>query len=78
MPDYAFNRRAKRRFRPEGDDGEELAFAEDGEPAFAKRDRHRRRLPAADAFDAADGLPAGDRWSTWDQPSASERGVGIA
>jgi RIO kinase 1 len=74
VPDYAFNRRAKRRPRPDDGDDEELAFAEDDEPAFAKRNRHRRRLPAADAFDAADGLPEGDRWSTWDQPSASERG----
>ena len=72
MPDYAFNRRARRRFRPNGDD--ESAFAEYDEPSFAKRNRHRRRLPGADAFDAVDGLPEGDRWSTWDQPSASERG----
>ena len=83
MPDYSFNRRAKRRLRPDGDDDEELAFAEDDEelafaeddePAFAKRNRHRRRLPAADAFDAADGLSDRDHWSSWDQPSASERG----
>jgi RIO kinase 1 len=73
VPDYAFDRRAKRRFRPDHDD-EEFAFAENDEPAFAKRNRHRRRLPAPDALDAADGLPEGDRWSTWDQPSASERG----
>jgi RIO kinase 1 len=76
VPDYSFNRRAKRRFRPDDDDDEEFAFAaaDDDEPVFAKRNRHRRRLPAADAFDARDGLPEGDRWSTWDQPSASERG----
>jgi RIO kinase 1 len=75
VPDYSFNRRAKRRFRPDDDD-EEFAFAaaDDDDPVFAKRNRHRRRLPAADAFDARDGLPEGDRWSTWDQPSASERG----
>ncbi len=71
MSDYSFNRRAKRRFRPDGDDEE---FAADDEPAFAKRNRHRRRLPAPDAFDAADGLPEGDRWSIWDQSTASERG----
>ena len=48
MPDYAFNRRAKRRLRPDGDDDEELALAEDDdEPTFAKRNRHRRWLPAA-------------------------------
>jgi RIO kinase 1 len=70
MPDYAYDRRwdrgkrGKRRFDDDPDH----------EPAFAKRDRNRRSLPAADAFDAVDGLPDGDRWSTWDQPSASERG----
>jgi RIO kinase 1 len=73
VPDYAFDHRAKRRFRPDRDD-EEFAFAEDDQPSFAKRNRHRRRLPAAGAFDATDGLPEGDRWTTWDQPSASERG----
>ena len=61
MPDFAFDRRGKRRF-------------DDDEPAFAKRRRHRPSLPAPDAFDSVDGLPEGDRWSTWDQPSAGERG----
>ncbi len=79
MPDYAFSRRAQRRFAPHDepdhdDDDDEYDVAEDGEPTFARRSRHRRRLPAADAFDAADGLAEGDRWSTWDQPSVSERG----
>jgi RIO kinase 1 len=74
VPDYRFNRRANRRFRPDRADDAEFAFAGDDEPSFAKRNRHRRRLPAADAFDATDGLPEGDRWSTWDQPAASERG----
>jgi len=46
----------------------------DDEPAFAKRNRHRRRLPPADAFDHVDRLPEGDRWSTWDQSTAGERG----
>jgi RIO kinase 1 len=70
MPDYAYNRRWDRgkRGRWRFDDDP------DHEPTFAKRDRHRRSLPAADAFDAVDGLPEGDRWSTWDQPTASERG----
>jgi RIO kinase 1 len=31
-------------------------------------------LPSLEAFDATDGLPEGDRWSTWDQPVAGERG----
>ncbi|HEX9040453.1 MAG TPA: hypothetical protein VF838_05425 [Trebonia sp.] len=39
----------------------------DDEPAYAKRDRHLPRLQAEDAYDAVDGLPEGDRWSTWDQ-----------
>jgi RIO kinase 1 len=73
VPDYSFNRRARGRFRPDRDD-EGFAYAQYDLPSIEKRDRHRRRLPAADAFDAADGLPEGDRWSTWDQPSASERG----
>jgi RIO kinase 1 len=71
VPDFAYNgraykgraisRRGKRRFN-------------DDEPAFAKRDRHRPSLPAPDAFDAVDSLPEGDRWSTWDQSAAGERG----
>jgi RIO kinase 1 len=47
---------------------------DDDEAAFIKRDRHRRSLPAADARDAVDGLPEGDRWSTWDQAAAGQRG----
>lgn len=74
MPDHAFNRRAKRRFQPDRDDDGEFAFAEDDDPSFAKRNRHRRRLPDADACDAVDGLPEGDRWSTWDQSAAGEHG----
>jgi RIO kinase 1 len=60
VPDPAFRRR-KWRF-------------DDDEPTFAKRNRHRRALPAPDDFDAVDGLPEGDRWSTWDQSAAGERG----
>ncbi|HEX6931281.1 MAG TPA: RIO1 family regulatory kinase/ATPase [Streptosporangiaceae bacterium] len=65
MADQAFsrNRRRKRRF----DDDDDL-------PVFAKRDPHRQRLQPDDAFDDVDGLPEGDRWSTWDQSSPSERG----
>ena len=61
MPEYATTRRGKRRF-------------DDDEPAFAKRDRHRPSLPAQDAFDPLGGPPGGDRWSTWDQSTAGERG----
>jgi RIO kinase 1 len=46
----------------------------DDEPAFAKRNRHRRRLQSLESIDATDGLPAGERWSTWDQSTPSERG----
>jgi RIO kinase 1 len=59
--DPARQRRSRRRF-------------DDDEPTFAKRDRHRPALPSLDDLDVADGLPAGDRWSTWDQSAASERG----
>ena len=60
MPDPAFRRR-KRRF-------------DDDEPTFAKRSRHRSALPALETIDAVDGLPEGDRWSTWDQSVAGDRG----
>ena len=60
MPDH-FARRGKRRF-------------DDDEPYFARRERHRAALPPVDAYDAVDGLPDGDRWSTWDRSTAGERG----
>ena len=37
------------------------------EETFTRRDRHLRRLVVEGADDATDGLPEGDRWSTWDQ-----------
>ena len=46
----------------------------DDESTFLKRDRHRRRLPPADLGSETFGLPAGDRWSTWDQSPPTERG----
>lgn len=61
MHSSAFQRRGKRRF-------------DDDESTFAKRDRQRARLVAEDAFDPVDGLPEGERWSTWDQSSPTERG----
>ncbi len=61
MPDFTSSRRGKRRF-------------DDEQTTFEKRNRHRRGLPALDALDATDGLPAGERWSTWDQSTAGERG----
>jgi RIO kinase 1 len=54
-------RRGKRRFN-------------DDEPVSAKRTRGRRALPSIETFDATDGLPEGDRWSTWDQSIPTERG----
>src|SRR6202012_5741289 len=39
-----------------------------------KRERQRLALPSLEEFDVTDGLPEGDRWSTWDQPDAGERG----
>jgi RIO kinase 1 len=54
-------RRGKRRF-------------DDDEPTTAKRVRPQRALPPIDVFDATDGLPDGDRWSTWDQSTPTERG----
>jgi RIO kinase 1 len=61
MPSNAYPRRSKRRF-------------DDDELTFLKRDRSRPRLPDEHASDADDGLPAGDRWSTWDQPPPTHRG----
>ena len=67
MHDYSFaynnkfsSRRGKQRY--------------DDEETFAKRDRHRKSLPSIESFDATDGLPEGDRWSTWDQSTPTERG----
>ena len=54
-------RRGKRRF-------------DDDEPTAAKRVRQRRALPPIEVFDTTDGLPDGDRWSTWDQSTPTERG----
>ena len=68
MPDYhsAYDGeftsgRGKRRFN-------------DDDPTTAKRVRGRRRLPSIETFDTKDGLPEGDRWSTWDQSIPTQRG----
>src|ERR1700747_3795472 len=61
--DYGVTRRGKKRGK-----------FDDDEAVFAKRDRRRPRLRAEDAGDATDGLPEGDRWSTWDQSTPTERG----
>jgi RIO kinase 1 len=46
----------------------------DDEPNYVKRVRRPRGLPPVEASDATDGLPEGDRWSTWDQSIPTERG----
>ena len=47
---------------------------EEDEPLFQKRQGPARALPSLEAIDETDGLPEGDRWSTWDQPDALARG----
>jgi len=44
----------------------------DDEPTTAKRVRGRRALPSVE--DTVGGPPGGDRWSTWDQSTPTERG----
>jgi len=61
--DYGVTRRGRKR-----------GTFDDGESAYARRDRRLPRLEAEDANDATDGLPEGDRWSTWDQSTPTERG----
>src|SRR5580700_7736755 len=61
--DYGVNRRGRNRGK-----------FDDEQPGYAKRNRHLPRLQAEDAHDATDGLPEGDRWSTWDQSTPLERG----
>jgi RIO kinase 1 len=46
----------------------------DDEPTSVKRVRRRHGLAPIESFDATDGLPEGDRWSTWDQSIPTERG----
>jgi RIO kinase 1 len=47
---------------------------DDDADTFDKRGRHQERLLPAEAGNASDGLPEGDRWSTWDQSTPLERG----
>ena len=47
---------------------------DDDEPYFAKRHRNRLALQSLEDIDVSDGLTAGDRWSTWDQSTPSQRG----
>ena len=71
MPDFAHNGRA---FKGRAASRRGKRRSNDDEPTFAKRDRHRPSLPSLDACYAVEGLPEGDRWSTWDQSAAGERG----
>jgi RIO kinase 1 len=62
--DYGVTRRGKKRGK----------FYDD-EATFAKRDRHVERLASEEAAaDQTDGLAEGERWSTWDQSTPTERG----
>jgi RIO kinase 1 len=61
--DYGVTRRGRKRGK-----------FDDYDRTYVKRDRHLPRLQAEDAHDATDGLPEGDRWSTWDQSMPLERG----
>lgn len=61
--DYGVTRRGKKRGK----------FRYD-EATYQKRSRHQPKLAAEDANDQTDGLPEGDRWSTWDQSLPTERG----
>jgi len=61
--DYGVSRRGSKRGKFDDDD-----------PAYVKRRRHIPRLEDEAAADATDGLPEGDRWSTWDQSTPTERG----
>ena len=62
--DYGVTRRGNKRGK----------FRYDDEATYQKRDRHLPRLQAEDAHDDTDGLPEGDRWTTWDQSTPLERG----
>jgi RIO kinase 1 len=62
LRDSVYRRRGTRRFDDDDDSYED------------KRYRHRLRLPLPDTRDRADGLGDGERWSTWDQSSPTERG----
>jgi RIO kinase 1 len=48
-------------------------FTDEAHP-YVKRNRHRKRLRPVVEDDSTDGLPDGDRWSTWDQSTPLERG----
>ena len=77
MHSSSFQRRAKKRFNDEEDSSYYSRGGRrfgDDEDTAQKRDLHRARLVAEDAFDSIDGLPDGDRWSTWDESSPTERG----
>jgi RIO kinase 1 len=64
--DYGVTRR--------GNSGKKRGKFYDAEQSYVKRDRHLPKLVTEDANDAIDGLPEGDRWSTWDQSTPTERG----
>jgi RIO kinase 1 len=68
--DFAPIRRRRQRFDDDTD-----AFPRHRRPAPAEPDTIADTFAEPDTFDeATDGLPAGDRWSTWDASAAGERG----
>jgi RIO kinase 1 len=46
---------------------------DDDEPRFQKRQGPARTLPTLEEIDETDGLPEGDRWSTWDRAENLDR-----
>jgi RIO kinase 1 len=62
------------RYRLAGNRGSGRQYLTDDQPVMARRRKQRKALIPLAKLDATDGLPEGDRWSTWDQPAAGERG----
>ncbi|MGH3280696.1 MAG: serine protein kinase RIO [Trebonia sp.] len=68
--DPAFGRVRRARSKRQG----KFYQPHDDEANYVKHAWELPRLAGANADDATDGLPDGDRWSTWDQVTPTERG----